>query len=167
MPDTVGPIRVEADLRARLLRTSVEVKAPREGRPKTRTNWMLRQLQAAPEDVLVETRFAGSKETTTATLGEAREQPERLLSPTDAKRPPRGFTISQVTDLGTKRGKGPGSFVHSTKQQAAGFYRDVVQNLQTWRPKAPALQPDPEPPEPPADTPTQPPDTDKPPPSPE
>ena len=128
---------------------------------------MLRQLRAAPEDVLVETRFVGSKETATATLGEAREHPERLLSPTDAKRPARGFTISQVTDLGTKRGKGPGSFVHSTKQQAAGFYRDVVQNLQTWRPKAPALQPDPEPLEPPADTPTQPPDTDKPPPSPE
>jgi hypothetical protein len=42
VPDAVGPIGVEANLRTRRLTTTVEIQAPKEGRPKTRVNWLLR-----------------------------------------------------------------------------------------------------------------------------
>lgn len=47
VPDAVGPIGIEADLRTRRVSTTVEVQAPKEGRPKTRVNWLLRQLSDA------------------------------------------------------------------------------------------------------------------------
>jgi hypothetical protein len=139
VPDAVGAIGVEADLRTRRVTTSVEVEAPREGRPLTRVNWMLRQLKAAPGDLRVDVRFANARETTSQLLGEAREYPQRLLSPADPKRVPRSFRLALSRPMGTKRGKGERSFVRETREQTIGFYRDLVQDLRGWQPSAPKL----------------------------
>jgi hypothetical protein len=139
VPGAVGPIEVEADLRARLTRASVKVTAPKEGRPQTRINWILRQLKKAPEDLRVEVQFARTKETTALLLKDAREAPAGLLSPTDPKREPRSFTLSLARPLGTKRGRGERSFVLETRRQVVSFYGDLVEGLSEWRPKAPKL----------------------------
>jgi hypothetical protein len=52
--------------------------------------------------------------------------------------------------MGLKRGKGQGSFVKETRRQVLDFYREVVQDLKPWQPKAPKL------PDPPADVPETP-----------
>jgi hypothetical protein len=143
VPDAVGPISVEADLRTRRVTTSVAVEAPAEKRPKTRVTWMLRQLRDAPRDLRIDVRFANTKETTSALLGEASEYPERLLSATDPKRDPRSFQIALSRQMGTKRGKGERSFVRETRQQTVDFYRDLVQDLRAWQPTAPKLPAEP------------------------
>ena len=139
VPGAVGPIEVEADLRARLTRASVRVPAPKEGRAQTRINWILRQLKKAPDDLRVEIQFARTKETTAMLLRDAREDPAGLLSPTDPKREPRSFTLSLARPLGTKRGRGERSFVLETRRQVVSFYGDLVEGLSEWRPKAPKL----------------------------
>ncbi|HEU5106360.1 MAG TPA: hypothetical protein VFU11_11025 [Solirubrobacterales bacterium] len=139
VPGAVGPIEVEADLRARLTRVSVKVTAPKEGRPQTRINWILRQLGKAPDDLRVEVQFARTKETTALLLKDAREDPAGMLSPTDPKREPRSFTLSLARPLGTKRGRGERSFVLETRRQVVSFYGDLVEGLVEWRPKAPRL----------------------------
>jgi hypothetical protein len=139
VPGAVGPIDVEADLRARLTRVSVKANAPKEGRPATRINWILRQLKKAPDDLRVEVHFARTKESTALLLRDAREDPKALLSPSDPKREPRGFTLSLARPLGTKRGKGERSFVLETRRQVVSFYGDLVESLSEWRPKAPRL----------------------------
>lgn len=139
VPGAVGPIEVEADLRARLTRASVKVAAPKEGRAQTRVNWILRQLKKAPDDLRVEIQFARTKETTAMLLRDARENPAGLLSPTDPKREPRSFTLSLARPLGTKRGRGERSFVLETRRQVVSFYGDLVEGLSEWRPKAPKL----------------------------
>ena len=139
VPGAVGPIEVEADLRARLTRVSVKVGAPREGRPLTRINWMLRQLRKAPDDLRIEVRFARTKESTALLLRDVGEDPKGLLSPSDPKREPRSFTLSLARPLGTKRGKGERSFVLETRRQVVSFYGDLVEGLSDWRPKAPKL----------------------------
>lgn len=139
VPGAVGPIDVEADLRARQTRASVRVNAPKEGRPLTRINWMLRQLGKAPQDLRVEVRFARTKETTALLLADALEDPKALLSPSDPKREPRSFSLSLARPLGTKRGRGERSFVLETRRQVVGFYGGLVENLTTWQPKAPRL----------------------------
>lgn len=144
VPDAVGPIDVEADLRARQTRTNVKVAAPKDGRPQTRINWILRQLKKAPGDLRIETHFARTKETTAALLTEARDDASVLLSPADAKREPRAFTLSLARPLGTKRGRGERSFVLETRRQVVSFYGDLVENLKAWQAKAPKL-PDAEP----------------------
>lgn len=145
VPDTVAPMAIVADLRTRQVSTSVALDAPREGRPPARVNWILRQLKAAPDDLRVEVRFANVRETTSLLLAEAREYPQRLLSPSDPKREPRVFTVTWTRPMGTKRGRATGSFVHDTRQQAFEFYGELVQNLKAWQPKAPKLRDEREP----------------------
>jgi hypothetical protein len=142
VPRAVGPIEVEADLRAQLTRVSVKVTAPKEGRSLTRINWLLRQLKKAPSDLRVEVHFARTKESTALLLREALENPKALLSPSDPKRDPRSFTLSLSRPLGTRRGRGERSFVLETRRQVVGFYGDLVEKLSDWRPKAPRLPPE-------------------------
>ena len=144
VPDAVGPIAVNADLRTRKLSTSVAVEAPREGRPLTRVNWILRQLKRASGELRVDVGFAGARETSSLLLAEAREYPQRLLSATDSRRDPRAFNLTLTRSMGTKRGRGEKSFVLETRKQAVDFYRGIVQDLRTWQPSAPKLPAEPE-----------------------
>jgi hypothetical protein len=143
VPDAIGPIAVEADLRTREVTMSVVVDAPRQGRPLTRVNWMLRQLRHAPSDLRVEISFANVQETSAALLSEAHEHARVLLSTADAKRQPRSFRLALARPMGTKRGKGERSFVRDTRQQAIDFYRKLVQDLRAWQAPAPKLPEEP------------------------
>jgi hypothetical protein len=146
VPDAVAPVAIRADLRARQLVTSLSIDAPRDGRPSSRINWIIRQLANAPADVRLTVAFAGARETTSVLLSEAREYPQRLLSPIDGKREPRAFELAMTRPLGIKSGKGQGSFVGETRRQVVEFYGELVQNLKRWQapppklPEAPALE---------------------------
>ena len=139
VPDAAGDLLLEADLRARKVITSVAIDAPGDGRPPTRVNWLMRQLRAAPDALVVEASFVNTKATTARVLREARENPQSLLLESDPKRPPRGFRLLFFAPMGSKRGKGERSFVLETRKQAIAFYRDLVQDLRPWRPVAPKL----------------------------
>ena len=148
VPDAVGPISIEADLQSRLVTLSVDIQAPNDGRPKTRVNWLLRQLRDAPDDLRVEVAFARTKQSTARLLGEVRNDPDRLLLPSDPKREPRGFSLALAARMGTKRSKGPKSFVGEAEKQLFDFYGRIVQDLQSWTPRAPKLPEEPGPPSP-------------------
>jgi len=139
VPDAVGDIQVQADLRARRTLTSVTVSAPREGRAKSRINWLLRQLADAPDDLRVEAAFPNARQTTSALLGGVREDPERLLYPADLKREPRSFVVTLARAMGQKRGKAEGSFVRETRRQTFEMYGTIVQGLKPWQARAPRL----------------------------
>lgn len=113
--------------------------APREGRPKTRITWLLRQLRDAPKGLRIDARYPLVKESVSASWDDAFADPERLLLRADPKREARAFRLSVRTELGQKRGKGPGSFVGSTREDTIAFYRAVLQSLRAWRPSAPRL----------------------------
>ncbi|MBA3529185.1 MAG: stress response protein, partial [Propionibacteriaceae bacterium] len=139
VPDAAAPMELSADLRTRLFITSVEIPAPREGRAKTRINWMIRQLKDAPDNLRIETRYPNAKETVSATIKQAREKPEMLLFAADPQREPRGFRLLLGREMGSKRGKVAGSFVNESKAQAIDFYRTIVQGLRPWSASAPKL----------------------------
>lgn len=140
VPDAVAPLDLRADLRSRRVTASVTVDAPGDGRPLSRINWILRQLSDAPGDLRVDVAFQGARETTSVLLADARDDARALLSPTDAKRVPRSFTLAAGRPTGRKRGKGRGSFVGETRAHVIAFYGDIVQSISPWRPKPPRLQ---------------------------
>ncbi len=140
VPDAVGPFGVEVDLRTRRVTTTVEVPAPKEGRPKTRVNWLLRQLGDASGDLRIETSFANVRATRSELLRDCRDAPEKLLMADDPKREPRSFVLAQTKSMGKKRGRSDGSFVAETRRQATDFYRDLVQGLMPPRTKAPKIR---------------------------
>lgn len=144
VPDAVAPLVFLANLRTQQLTTSVVIDAPRDRGPLPRVNWIVRQLESAPPDLRITVSFAMFSETTSLLLRDVRENPNALLSPTDAKREPRSFELALTRALGLKNGKGHGSFVRETRRQVIDFYREIVQNLKAWQAKAPKLPEKPE-----------------------
>ena len=86
VPDAIGDMGIRADLKSRQTALSVDVSAPTEGRPKSRINWLLRQLTEAWPDLRVEVWYPHARESIAVTLEQARERPESLLFPADPKR---------------------------------------------------------------------------------
>lgn len=122
--------------------TTVEIAGPKEGRPKTRVNWLLRQLADAPGDLRVEVRFSQVRATCSELLSDCLDAPEKLLLADDPKREPRSFLLAHSRPMGKKRGRADGSFVAETRKQTTDFYRDLVQGLMPPRTKAPKLRDD-------------------------
>lgn len=139
VPNAVAPIDVEVNLRTKEVTTSATVAAPREGRPATRINWLLRQMKDAPPALRISVRYPHTSDRPTILLRDAEKASQNLLHPTDPKRDPLEFTVAWAQPMGSKRGKLAGSVVGDTKTQTLAFYRDVVQTLRPWIAAAPKL----------------------------
>jgi hypothetical protein len=150
IPNTVAPIHVTADLRANRLTCHIDVDAPKEGRPTTRVNWLVRQLKSAPDTVRVEAFLANARGDGAAELlSVVREHPEVLI--TDPKRELRSFRVAMTAQMGSKRGRGRGTFIDSVLDLVDTFYGDVVQNVKAWSAAPPRMrEAEPEPIRPPA-----------------
>jgi hypothetical protein len=139
IPDTVGPLIVTADLRSSRVTCHVDVDAPTDGRPTTRVNWLVRQLKAAPASVRVETFAAHARGSSAAELLDAvRENPAALV--VDPKKELRSFRLALTSTMGTKRGRGRGSFIDSVLGATDTFYADVLQHLKAWSAAPPRLR---------------------------
>jgi hypothetical protein len=139
----VAPLTLGADLRAQKVTCSLTIEAPKEGRPATRVNWLLRQLKDAPGTLRIDTfavngRSMGASEL----LAKVREDPTVLL--VDPKKEFRAFRLVLSAPMGSKRGKGRGSFIGSVLGVLEEFYETTAQNLRPWSPSAPKLRPVPE-----------------------
>lgn len=137
--DTVGLLNVSVDLRANTVTCHVDVDAPRDGRPTTRVNWLLRQLQRAPDTVRIES-FAmhGRGACAAELLRNVRTEPTRLIA--DPKKDLRSFRVALSSKLGTKRGGDRGSFIKSVLDAVDRFYAEVLQELKAWAPAPPRLR---------------------------
>lgn len=141
VPDAVGAINITADLRAGRVTCHTDVDAPRQGRPQTRVNWLVRQLKGAPDGVRVEAFIANSRGPgTTELLGAVRESPYLLVA--DPKRDIKSFRVALSAPMGTKRARGRGGFIDSVLDLTDTFYADVLQNLKAWSASPPKMRED-------------------------
>lgn len=139
IPDTVGPLVVTADLRAGRITCHVDIEAPREGRPTTRVNWLVRQLKNAPDEVRVECYAAYSRGSSAAELlGTVRETPATLIA--DPAKEIRSFRVATSTTLGTKRARGRGAFIDSVLTAVDSFYAEVLGDLKAWSAAPPRMR---------------------------
>lgn len=137
VPDAVAPIEIEANLASRQVTTHARIKAPGDGRAKTRVNWLLRQLKEAPPKLRVTARFPRTRRTTSLLLADAAAKPAGLLLVDDPKREPTSFDVALMKNMGAKKGKDKGSFVAETMEQVLYFYGEVLQDIRGWtRPPA-------------------------------
>ena len=139
IPGAVGPLAVTADLRAGKIICQVDVDAPKEGRPATRVNWLVRQLRNAPEVLRIEAfamhaRGPGNAEL----LKVVRENPIAIIG--DPAKELKSFRVAQSSVAGTKRGTGRGAFIDSFLAAIDDFYEQVLQNLKPWIPAPPRLR---------------------------
>ena len=137
IPDAAAPVDVVADVRANRMTVSIDVDAPREGRPVTRVNWLVRQLRDAPDGLRIDAFTAGLRTSTSDLLRAVRDDPAVLIA--DPKREFRTFRVAATSPLGPKRGLGRGGFIDSVLAALDGFYGTVVQQIRPWAAKAPQL----------------------------
>jgi hypothetical protein len=139
VPGAVAPIKITADLRAGLIHCAVTVPAPREGRPTTRVNWLVRQLKTAPGQVCIQPSAAFQRGRGQARmLDEARNDPRSLVE--DPAHELRSFTVSLSCNAGPARGQGRGSFVDSVLTAVDNFYSEVVQHIKPWAAAPPKVK---------------------------
>jgi hypothetical protein len=117
----------------------VSFDAPKEGTPRGRFGWLMRQLKEAPSELRLEAAFPNARSTTAATLDEMHENSRALQYAQDPKRAPRGFVLTVCRPMGTKRGRAEGSFVRETSAQVISFYSELVQHLKPWQAPAPKV----------------------------
>jgi len=139
IPNTAGPLDIMVDLRAKAIICSVEVEAPREGRSTTKVNWLTRQLKSADERVRLEATAHNQRGVgATDLLGRVREQPELLVL--DPTKTIRSFTVAMNHPMGTKAGRGQGSFIDSFLSAVDQFYAEILQSVKAWSAKPPRMR---------------------------
>jgi hypothetical protein len=137
--DAVAPFSISADLRAGQITVYVDVEAPKDGRPQTRVNWLVRQLQDAPDGVRIDCFAMHSRGASTSELLKTvRDDPKSLID--DDKRDLRSFRIALSAPMGAKRGMGRGGFVQSVLDLVDEFYGSVLRNIKPWAVKSPTLR---------------------------
>ncbi|NMO50911.1 stress response protein [Actinoplanes sp. TBRC 11911] len=139
IPGAVGILSLTADLRAAQITCYIDVDAPKEGKPTTRVNWLVRQLKNAPETIRLESFASYSRGPGNADLLKVvRENPAVLVG--DTNKEIRSFRIAAGSPAGTKRGTGRGCFIDSVLNAIDVFYEQVIQNLKPWMPAPPKLR---------------------------
>ncbi len=149
IPNAVAPLNIELDLRSGRITCHIDLDAPKEGRPTTRVNWLIRQLRPAPDGLRVEAYAAHARGGSSASLlKDVRAEPAVLVQ--DPKKELRSFRLALTTPLGTKRGRGRGAAIDSVLTAVDGFYGDVLQHLKAWTATPPKMR---DPAETPSETP--------------
>jgi len=141
VPNTIGDLDVEVDLKARQIAVSVSFDAPADKSAKARISWLLRQLRDAPDLLVVDAYPKNSRDGEAASLHVAKEDPSLLID--ESGRPPHRFRVtarSEMAQSRRRRGQRPG-FVESVRDAIASFYGDVLQDLTAYQEKAPKLMP--------------------------
>jgi hypothetical protein len=138
IPRTVSPMAVAVDLRSGQIECSFTLDAPAQGRPATRVNWLSRQLRDAPDTLRIEAFASRARTGAAALLKEAREDPGRLIL--DPTRELKSFVVTALYPMGTKRGRGRGSFIDSVVDAVEKTYGEVGQHLKGWSAAPPKLR---------------------------
>lgn len=139
IPNAVAPLSVEIDLRAGKVTCYVDIDAPKEGRPATRVNWLVRQLKNAPESLRIEAYVWHGRGNSAADLLKAvREDPNVLIL--DPKKEIKTFRVALSAPLGAKRGRGRGAAIDSVLAVVDAFYGEVLQNLKAWTAAPPKMR---------------------------
>ena len=135
----VADIDIVADLTTRMVSASLYVSAPGEGRPRTRINWLVRQLRSeALGNVRIDTSFESRSATSSVLLEALVANPDNALLE-DRRAMPRGFRVTLTRPMGMQRNVGARSFVGSVTALLEEFYGSVAQELKEWAPRAPRL----------------------------
>lgn len=138
IPGTVSDMTVTADLRAGSVYCSFSVDAPKEGKPTTRVNWLLRQLRTASDSIRVEAIPQRASVGPTELLSKAREDSSTLVP--DSGREIKSFIVTVQTAMGAKRSVGRGGFIDSVMSCVNTSYSEVGQALKAWSATPPRLR---------------------------
>jgi hypothetical protein len=139
IPDAAGPLEVSADLRARTISVSMNLRAPEERKgTKARLNWLLRQLAQSPhENWHVRLNWPGRGGHSQKTLLGLRQSVDQAAEERDGT-VVSSFDVLLVRDIGARFAQRK-NFIAELEVAVPQFYDEVGQHLRAWQPTAPKL----------------------------
>jgi len=150
IPDAIGDVSIELFLHSQSIRFGVGFRAPTEGRQATRISWLARQLRTIatlPQglEVLVDWTTRGLE--TRAIADKFLAQPSVVAVdsrgiPIAKEERPRRFLLSASSRLPRARGRSSSQVLEYVSTSLEDFYRNVVENLVPFVPRAPRLPSD-------------------------
>ena len=118
---------------------SVDIDAPKEGRPTTKVNWLVRQLKQTNDRARLECNVMNQRGNGASDLlGRVRENPDLLIL--DPTKTIRSFTVALNSPMGLKSGRGQGTFIDGLLGAIDTFYAEVLQSLKAWAAKPPRMR---------------------------
>lgn len=140
--NAAAPIDIIADARRRIISASMTLLAPVNRKStKGRINWILKQLQKAPEtDIHIKLHWQGRRVHAQHSLKELRENPE-IASEKNRDNQVHRFEICMIRQLG-KRFAQPRNFIGELEHLVSDFYEAVGQYLRAYQSPAPRVRKD-------------------------
>lgn len=137
VPNAASPIAVMADLKARSLRISMLVNAPKDRvRNTARTNWILRQLKNLElDDVFICALWVGRSARTVFPIKDIQSNPSKLEEGRKGSEI-RAYEIT-LTSSSARRFAGIRTFIEEIEMLAPKFYELIGQHLEAWLPAPP------------------------------
>ena len=137
IPNAASPLRIVADLRARAVRVSMTIDAPKDRKTNgARTNWLLRQLRDVKLDrVSVALIWASRAPDTLFPLKALLDAP-KLAETATVSSELRAFEIV-VSSSNAQRFIGRRTVIEEIEQLAPRFYEEIGQHLRAWKPQLP------------------------------
>ncbi len=146
VPAAAGDVTIDLFLTSNTVCFGLVIKAPPEGRQKTRVNWLIRQLKdlGAKEDLRIEVDWDRRGLSSHARLDQVLQDetcllraPEGVPIPRDAF--PRRFHLEWSRPLKKVRGKSSTAVLEGVSVDFETFYRGVVEKLKPFTPSVPKL----------------------------
>jgi hypothetical protein len=147
IPGAVGDVAVDVIVAAQSVRYSVEIDAPTDGRPKTRVNWLLRQLErdaASNGDVTIKVNWQYKKFRTQASLADALVDAGKLFvdsagTPVPSDTYPKSFVLERAVRLPKGKGRSNAPVLEGVSKGFEEFYGNVVAKVKPWVAPAPQM----------------------------
>lgn len=142
IPNAAAPIDLIVDVGKRTISASMMLRAPSDKKSaKARLNWLLRQLNRAPEaDLYIRLHWPGRGAHTQHPLAILREDADLALEGNRDKQP-HSFEVCMIRQLGGRFGQRK-NFIVDLEQLAPTFYETVGQHLRAYQPPAPRIRED-------------------------
>ena len=141
IPNAAGDLELRADLRAQRITATTEIEAPQDRGTKARINWIVRQLDDAPDDLVIECWAKNARSAAVATpLARLRDDPT-IGAPPDLHDLVR-FRLVMASNMGRNRrpsGRSP-SFIEAFESLTMALYANVLQGIHQWTPSAPKIE---------------------------
>ena len=140
VPDAASEITVVADVRARALRASMTLDAPKDiKRGVARVRWLLRQLKDADATgVTIRLLWPSRAADSVFTLGQLRDD-ESIINEGSSAKAPRAFEVTLNCD---SRGhfSGRKTFIKDLERLVPDFYERIGEHLKAWIPSPPKIK---------------------------
>lgn len=140
VPDTAGDIRAAIDFRSQQMTASMEVRAPADKGARGRIGWLLRQLEGAGDELIVQAYALNARDPRLSTVGELREDRDAFFK-NERFEPYKFVLVKRISMPKARKSSAAKLGLTDGFRSLVNDFYDVAQDVTAWQAPAPKRQP--------------------------